>query len=189
MGYILLISSLLLFCCAIVRVTDYTRTIGTNVAVTLLFCLGSGIFWIAVHVFTYSFMEATNRQVIKFKRSEKKHLISLGAARLTLILSAVFSFIFCIVPTGMLNNRSANDFLILGSIHYLGLGVLIFTTGIYFLPRFTSALQKELEQVPSEIKLGVSRVPLDKLLLKVKFFNREVRRQVILQLLFALLFG
>ena len=186
MGYLFVVAASLLFCCAVLRATDFRRTIGSNVAVTLLFSLGTGTFWVSAHVFAYAFMEATNRRAMVFKASQQEQwLLSLQTVKISLIVTGILSFVFCLCPLGFLSSNSSSEFLIFGSLHYLGTGTSIFITGTFFIPRFTGNLQKDLEN----ISIDVNIVPLQKVLFKVKLFNRILRQQVLTQWLLAFLFG
>ena len=89
LGVLLLLSSIFLIPTAIIRAANpSTVVIGTDTVVTVLFCCGAASFWLAVHVFVYSFLEVSYKKVLMYNTNLKHSMCSITVVKISLTITA-----------------------------------------------------------------------------------------------------
>ena len=168
-----------------------TKTIGTDALATSLFSLASAVFWAMLHLFLYSFLVVIQHQAMIF---QKRTTWMIGRKRMivTLVASALSAMISSLMPLGMLYASSSEEFFVYGSAHYFGIGATCFVTGLIVLPIFIFHLKKEIirgQNAVIDSLNGRLKASFDALLYRLTLFHREMTKQILMQTIFALMFG
>lgn len=187
LGFILGLENICIAATGIIRAANPSRTIGSDVLVTVVFTVGTSLFWCAAHVFIYSFIELGLKQSRIFQHTDVRDAL-MRHMRLSLPISAVVSVCACLTVLGMLGSTSAEVTHALATSHYLISAFVLALTGFWLTPSFISQLRRDIDSVASK-QSGDRAEMLNRITSKMTRFESELKKQAVSNTVFAVFMG
>jgi len=185
LGVLFLCSSTCLMITGLIRSIQPLRTIGSDVTVTVFFCLGTAVFWTGCTVFINIFLELALKQS-RIGGSNNNVAIMFARLRGFFPLSICLEWIACLILFGMLNAQSEGAFYGYAATHYL-FSAFVMNFCYVYCRVYIGGLSKELQ---ANIKANPGKSAILKIIVwKLDRCLLELRNQGAVNIIFALFFG
>jgi hypothetical protein len=196
-------NTLCIFLVAVVRASSPTNTaIGTFAPTTVLFALGSTMFWLSALQFVYLFLQVAVSQA-RMKANARVSLEAmLRSLNIGLPILGVFAVLANMCVVGMMGATTQSTMYALGLVHYTILALCMVVLGAWLIPKFVNPLVADLEEsAQSSQSGGGARSPnhqsknhdqtakVRSVLAKLKRFRVELRNNNLVNLPLSLAVG